>query len=237
MYSAYPFGGFTYSGRRLMLHPQLSRWLTNAAQGDRVVELGCGAGDWIRAALVAGVAPQRLIGLDLAHGALIELSREHSNLVEGDACQLPIASNSFSHVLLYGVAHHTQSPLIAVREAIRIARPSGIVCIAVYHWGMPLPWIFHRACTPFRSRFWKNRRRKPLVSMQVKNSSDALHRSGSLGLRTLKRQLMDQAMTPCLHMTKSSELEDLFKANGCTILECGWAAFGTLLVYRLRLCD
>lgn len=109
---------------------EFERW-----RGRRVLEIGVGLGtDFVRFAR----AGARLSGIDLTE-ASIELVRRRLDLegLAGDLCvanaeALPFADGSFDFVYSWGVLHHTSDTPRAVREAIRVMRPGGEICVMMY---------------------------------------------------------------------------------------------------------
>ena len=105
------------------------------AKGDSVLEVGCGLGsDLIRFAR----AGARVTGVDLTPKS-VELVKRRLSLegLEGDirvadAERLPFPDASFDRVYSWGVLHHTPDTGRAVREAIRVLRPGGRICVMLY---------------------------------------------------------------------------------------------------------
>jgi SAM-dependent methyltransferase len=106
--------------------------LLGVGAGDRVLEVGCGSGVFLRAAadrgaLVTGVdASERL--LDLARGRAPE-----AELRLGDLQALPFRDDSFDVVAGFNAFFFAADMVAALREAGRVARPRGSVVIQV--WG------------------------------------------------------------------------------------------------------
>jgi ubiquinone/menaquinone biosynthesis C-methylase UbiE len=92
--------------------------------GARVLDLGAGTGVAGRAALAAGAA--RVVAVDLAAAMLrsvVDRAPRAGQLsaVQADACALPFAAGSFDVVLAAMSLGHVPEPLLAVREARRVA--------------------------------------------------------------------------------------------------------------------
>ena len=105
------------------------------SRGKSVLEIGVGLGtDFVRFAR----AGAKVTGIDLTeHG--VELVRRRLALegLEGDvrvadAESLPFDDASFDRVYSWGVLHHTPDTERAVREAIRVLRPGGDLCVMLY---------------------------------------------------------------------------------------------------------
>jgi ubiquinone/menaquinone biosynthesis C-methylase UbiE len=109
------------------------------AEGDHVLDVGCGTGDDARAiaALVRGVA---VVGIDRSEERVREAQAQTLGLprpVEfrvGDAYTLPFEDASFDACRADRVFHHLVDPLRALREMVRVARAGGrvVVCDTDY---------------------------------------------------------------------------------------------------------
>ncbi len=238
MYGSHPFGQFSYSPRRLSLHPHLQRWIQDATKASASIEIGCGGGDWMRAAVFGGVPQDKLIGLDIARGALAALRRESFRVVEGSALNLPFPDGAFSHTLCYGVLHHTACPMEGLREVVRVTRDGGQACVAVSHWGFPLSWALHRAATPWRRRYWAGDSEAIKLPLRLFTAAARLASPALAGApmdkpaaRTL---FMDQFMTPHVEMNTKRIILDTIRSLGGQVIEQGLAGHGTLFVMRFR---
>jgi SAM-dependent methyltransferase len=106
-----------------------------SAQGERVLEIGVGAGsDFMRFVRAGAIAT----GVDLTDHA-VELVRRRlenegleADVRRADAESLPFGDDSFDRVYSWGVLHHTPDTARAVREAIRVLRPGGRLCVMLY---------------------------------------------------------------------------------------------------------
>jgi SAM-dependent methyltransferase len=102
--------------------------------GQRVLELGCGTGVFLRLAADRGAA---VFGLD-ASEALLELARERvpeADLRQGDMQFLPYEDDAFDAVCGFNSFFFAADIVAALREAGRVARPGAPVVIQV--WGCP----------------------------------------------------------------------------------------------------
>ncbi|HEY5986954.1 MAG TPA: class I SAM-dependent methyltransferase [Streptosporangiaceae bacterium] len=104
--------------------------------GQRVLELGCGAGQWSRSLLEeAG----QIVGFDLSEaqiGAARQAMRGRYPLVQGAAQQLPFADSSFDVVLCDHGALSWAPPAEAVPEAARVLRGGGRLVFSIAS-----PWL------------------------------------------------------------------------------------------------
>jgi ubiquinone/menaquinone biosynthesis C-methylase UbiE len=104
------------------------RYLFNQAGISRsslVLEVGCGTG----AILEDEILPPQTHGIDIDY-ARVNLARHNSPdlpLVCGDAYRLPYTNHSFDIVFSHYLFLWLSQPEIAMREMVRVTRPSGVV--------------------------------------------------------------------------------------------------------------
>jgi ubiquinone/menaquinone biosynthesis C-methylase UbiE len=101
------------------------------AEGDVLLDVGCGTGAAVRA---AAEVVERAVGVDLSPKMLAAARRRAAGLpgvefVEGDSENLPFADGEFSAVLCTASLHHYPHPEAAAREIARVLRPGGRVVI------------------------------------------------------------------------------------------------------------
>jgi SAM-dependent methyltransferase len=104
------------------------------ASGQRVLEVACGSGVFLRAAAARGA---EVSGLD-ASAALLEIARERvprADLRVGDLQRLPYGDDAFDLVAGFNAFFFADDMVAALREAGRVARPGAPVVIQV--WGDP----------------------------------------------------------------------------------------------------
>ncbi|HEX6115813.1 MAG TPA: class I SAM-dependent methyltransferase [Solirubrobacterales bacterium] len=104
------------------------------AQGDEVLDIGCGTGVFLG---LAGDRGARVHGLD-ASEALAELARERvpgADVRVGDMESLPFEDDRFDVVTGFNSFFFAADMPAALREAGRVAKPGGAVLIQV--WGAP----------------------------------------------------------------------------------------------------
>ena len=100
--------------------------------GERVLDIGCGAGAFLRLVADRGV---ELFGLD-ASEALIELARTRlpeADLRVGEMEALPYPGDTFDLVTGFNAFFFANDMVSALREAGRVAKPEAPVVIQV--WG------------------------------------------------------------------------------------------------------
>lgn len=121
-----------------------------AARGQRVLEIGVGAGvdftNWIwHGAQGTGIDLTKT-GVDLTRERLEaeHLDPESYTLQTADAEKLPFQDGTFDLVYSWGVLHHTPDTEKAFREAFRVLKPGGTLKAMIYHrpsWTGFLLWI------------------------------------------------------------------------------------------------
>jgi SAM-dependent methyltransferase len=104
------------------------------APGERVLDIGCGTGVFLRLVADHGAKP---FGLD-ASEALLEIAHERvpeADLQVGEMEQLPYHADSFDLVTGFNSFFFAADMVAALREARRVAKPGASVVIQV--WGRP----------------------------------------------------------------------------------------------------
>jgi ubiquinone/menaquinone biosynthesis C-methylase UbiE len=97
--------------------------------GERVLEVGCGAGHVLQT-----FENTRRTGIDLSPTMLARARRRlgHSvTLLQGAAEQLPFPDASFDIVVCTEVLEHTVAPERVLRELMRVAAPAGRVVVSI----------------------------------------------------------------------------------------------------------
>lgn len=117
---------------RAMYETVLAR--TGLKPGMAYLDAGCGSG---LAAQIAAKQGARVSGIDAAE-ALLAIARErvpNGDFRAGDLEELPYTDRSFDIVTGFNSFQFAGNPALALGEARRVARPSGIVAIVT--WGKP----------------------------------------------------------------------------------------------------
>jgi SAM-dependent methyltransferase len=145
---------------RYQLEPYIAEYADFAgAQDRRVLEIGVGLGtDFVQFAR----AGARVTGVDLTEHAValvrrrLELEGLPGEVQVADAERLPFEDDSFDRVYSWGVLHHTPDTARAIREAIRVLRPGGDLCVMLYarhSWVAYGMWVRHAL---LRGRPWRS---------------------------------------------------------------------------------
>ena len=128
---------------RLLALPFLD--FTGTADGDRILDVGCGTGH-LAFAVARRTGAGEVRGVDIAL-PYIEHARRHNEDARivfevGDACSLPYPAQSFDRVLSLLVLHFVPEPGKAIAEMRRVAKPGAVVAAAV--WDVRGGWVSNR---------------------------------------------------------------------------------------------
>lgn len=106
-------GGFVYGRRVRVLSEILSRLIPRNAQ---ILDVGCGDG-LIDSLIMAGRPDLRIQGIDV-------LTRPNTYIPveEFGGSRIPYEDAAFDVVMFVDVLHHTEDPMVLMREATRVAR-------------------------------------------------------------------------------------------------------------------
>ena len=104
----------------------------NISDTDLVLDLGIGTGVSLNSYPDKG----RIVGIDLSNGMLREARKkirernlEHACVLQGNALQLPFATNTFDHVFMSHVISVVSDPYQLIREAQRVAKPDARIVV------------------------------------------------------------------------------------------------------------
>lgn len=103
-------------------------------KGKKILEIGYGMGsDHLALAKLGAICH----GIDITESNLaitekhLALNGYRSELIVGDAENMPYEDNSFDFVYTFGVIHHTPDMEKAVGEIYRVLKPGGMFCRCV----------------------------------------------------------------------------------------------------------
>jgi ubiquinone/menaquinone biosynthesis C-methylase UbiE len=112
------------------------------ADGERVLDVGCGTGS-LTFALARAADPGEITGIDYSPVFVEAAARRNTNpritIRQGDACALPFEDGTFDRALALLVLHFVPDAGKAVSEMRRVVRPGGGVAAVVWDHlgGMP----------------------------------------------------------------------------------------------------
>lgn len=111
--------------------------------GDRVLDVGCGPGNFTRG-FAATVGGQGLaVGLDASRPMLERAVRDTPPdaiaWVRGDAEHLPFADATFDAVCCFAALHLMRDPWAALAELVRVLAPGGRIALLTSARRVPLP--------------------------------------------------------------------------------------------------
>jgi ubiquinone/menaquinone biosynthesis C-methylase UbiE len=205
--------------RRYELEPFIHRFAQfETARDESVLEIGVGLGTDHMQFARAGA---RLHGVDLTERG-VELVRRRlalegltSELQTADAEQLPFPDNTFDYVYSWGVLHHTPDTPRAMREAIRVLRPGGRICVMVYSrhaWVSYGLWLRHA----------------PLSRRPLRSIDDVLyHHMESLGTKGYSKRELRRMLDGLegMRIEKVTTPYDIEYAGGAARLTGRWLGF------------
>jgi ubiquinone/menaquinone biosynthesis C-methylase UbiE len=119
-------------------------WLKDLSAGSRVLEVGSGAGQFIRA-FKKNRPDWDCFGSDISEAALEEARKANDGVVYGLSKDdvLPYPDNYFSVVLIFDVLEHVDNPEKVLAEIFRVLKPGGkfycfVPCegdkLSMWHW-------------------------------------------------------------------------------------------------------
>jgi len=103
--------------------------------GDRILDVGCGAGTAEVRLGQLGISQMRLFGVDLIGARVTEAvvsAKAHNirvRLASANACTLPFRPNAFDSTFCVAVLQHIRDRAAAVRELARVTKPGGRVLV------------------------------------------------------------------------------------------------------------
>ncbi|MCO5171982.1 MAG: class I SAM-dependent methyltransferase [Planctomycetes bacterium] len=113
-------------GEKVALYRRALR-LVEAAAGEVILDVGCGAGQLLACARDLGL---RGVGVDISLRALARArARGLPDLLLGQGERLPLADASFRRVLCLGNLEHFLDPAAGARELARVLAPDGLCAV------------------------------------------------------------------------------------------------------------
>ena len=108
--------------------------------GLRVLDVGCGTGDFLRL-LAPIISPGSAVGVDLSETMIAEARQRSPENIDnlsfrvGSVLDLPFSAASFDRVLATQLLLHVPDPVKALVEIKRVLAPSGAISISEIDWG------------------------------------------------------------------------------------------------------
>jgi ubiquinone/menaquinone biosynthesis C-methylase UbiE len=100
----------------------------------RVLELGCGTGNFTEAIVDNA---EQIIATDLSDEMIFEARRLRGNLSKitfkvADATDLPYENNSFDTILMTNLIHLVDNPVKVIEESYRVLKAGGIILVSSF---------------------------------------------------------------------------------------------------------
>ncbi|MGH8071188.1 MAG: class I SAM-dependent methyltransferase [Candidatus Entotheonellia bacterium] len=111
-------GGYVHTRRVSVLSDHIAELLPPSA---RVLDVGCGDG------LLAHQIMRKRHDIDLHGIDVCVRGQTHIPVKEFDGEVIPYGDGSFDAVMLVDVLHHTEDPMILLREAVRVSRTALVI--------------------------------------------------------------------------------------------------------------
>ena len=223
MYNDFPFGNFSYGKKREKYESLLFKLLRESGKKHKLFDIGCGAGYWLNVYIREGIPKENITAVDLAPNNIENLKKKGFNAVCASVLCLPFENNVSDLTVCNGVIHHTEDPLKAFSELVRITKSGGYIYLKVYNIWNPYFYIVHRAMLPVRYFYWHISKKifdwvYPLSAILFQPL--ALLAFGEfLDNETGKAILMDQVFTPRADLFSKGKILSYAKKYNCEVIE------------------
>lgn len=130
----------TYIGEKMVRqHKVETNWsieLMNVQQGDKILELGCGAGYAVKLILGEGLA-EEIVGLDISPTMIRSagirnkkaINENRAKLVQANFNELPFQNESFNKVFSIQTIYFWTDIVSTFSEIFRVLKPEGVVIL------------------------------------------------------------------------------------------------------------
>ena len=188
--------------------------------GKYVLDMGCGAAGKSLSFLTMGA--DRVVGVDIVPAYEEEAMALAARLgLDGrfrflcaDASRLPFPDSTFDTIIMNDFMEHTADPEATLREALRLVRPGGKICINFPPYGHPygahmsdliyMPWVHlflseRTLCRDYRTLAQALPDGDARVRLRIttdENGRDAIGYINKMTLRRFKKLLASLSLTP-----------------------------------------
>jgi SAM-dependent methyltransferase len=123
---------FGLRGPRAVEEKRLTVDMLQVSPGDRVIDVGCGPGNYTRD-LADASGSGLVVGIDASEAMVAAAARQsvRANVayLRADACALPFEDGAFDAACSVGVIHLLEEPMRALEEIVRVLAPGGRLAI------------------------------------------------------------------------------------------------------------
>ena len=162
-----PRDRYTHGHHESVLRSHTWRTVQNSAAylaphlmpGLDVLDLGCGPGT-ITVDIARRVSPGRVVGVDVApeiveqaRGLGIDNGLSNAEFLAADAYALPFDDDTFDVVHAHQTLQHLGRPVVALREALRVLKPGGILAVRDVDYGGVTWYPAHRGLSAWMSTY------------------------------------------------------------------------------------
>lgn len=139
--------------------------------GGRVLDVGCGAGQVVRALVAAGIETH---GVDVSEPNIARARRHSSNCQMYDGRRLPYPDGHFASVGALNVLEHVEEPEAFLAELVRVAEPGGRIVVSSPNFLRVLGFRdYHHRMRGLGNK-WRNFRRLQAKSRQMRDHPAAV---------------------------------------------------------------
>jgi SAM-dependent methyltransferase len=234
LYNQNPFGDFTYGRRaREVSDSHLLTFLSMVGPDGRFYDIGCGCGFWNETYHRYGIQRPQITCLDLAPNNVENLKSQGYRAITGSVLDLPFADNVSDFTVCQGVIMHTDNPLKAFSELVRITRPGGKIYLSVYNKWHPYFYLIHKATFPIRYLYWHYNKAiiKPFypffwLFFQI---ATRMTMGSFLDAKSCRTIFMDQVLTPRAYLFSKNNLQSYAQKYLCAIDSFGYSPTKVML--------